>query len=353
MKVAFVLNSISGGGIARVVTNYANRLSNEGIEVELILMHRKNHLYAVHKDIQIIENPVLRDNSSKLKYTINSVKFLRSTIRKGKYSRIVVNGEWLNAFVFLALIGIKTGELYFFDHSNPNRPNQSPMKLADKFTYNRVDGVLVLSQDAKQKVVNTFKVKNVSVLDNPIEFKDKSELNDSKDIVICMGRLSEEKGQDVLIRAFSKLETSWKLHFLGDGDFKDDLIQLSKELGIEQKVEFLGNQQNIQHFLSRAKIYVMPSHTENFPMALLESMSLGLPVVATNCMPWRGNEDFITHGENGLKVKVNDPDEMAQAIGQLIESKDKRDFFAAKSLEIRDRFNILHSVKKFKEAINL
>ena len=80
---------------------------------------------------------------------------------------------------------------------------------------------------------------------------------------------------------------------------KDELTVLAKQLSVEDNVVFLGNQTKIIDYLSIAEIYVMPSKTENFPMALLEVMSLGLPCVVTDCMPWRGEDDFIINNKKG------------------------------------------------------
>lgn len=338
-KIAFVLNGINGGGIDRVVTTFANELARIGkYEVFLILLHKRPHFFAVSAAVKIIENEVLRSENSKWSYTLNTMGFIRKTVKRIQPDRIISNGEWLNSFVYLSVLGLNY-PVYFADHSNPERKGQSPFPLLDKMVYPRVKGVLVLSEAAKLKIQDNYGQKNVFIIDNPVSFPVVKHV-EKENVIISMGRLSPEKGQDVLLRAFALVRTNWKLHLLGDGQIRPALEQLADELKIQDRVVFLGLQQDIAFHLSSAKVYVMPSHTENFPMALIEAMAAGLACVATNCMPWRGTDDFITNGENGIKVAVNDHEELAAGIQQLIEDEDLRFRMAQKALEIKDRFNL-------------
>ena len=351
-KIVFVLNSISGGGIDRVVTTFANELAKHKLyDVILILLHKKTHFFRVHPDVKIIENDRLRSGGSKWSYTINTIAFLRKTMRKLKPDRVISNGEWLNSFVYLSLTGLKY-PVYFADHSNPERKGQSPFPRLDRMIYPRVNGVLVLSEAAKQKIQNEFGQKNVFIVDNPISFPVVQTVK-KEDIIITMGRLSPEKGQDVLIRAFALIRGDWKLHLLGDGYTRPSLEKLVNELGLADRVVFLGLQQDIALHLSKAKIYAMPSHTENFPMALIEAMAVGLPCVVTDCMPWRADDDFIINGKNGIKVPVADHIKLAEGIDKLIENADLRGRLGNKALEIRERYNLKNIVDNLIKSLAL
>lgn len=356
MKIGFVLNRINGGGIGRVVSTYANLIAdNTEHEVHLILLHKKDHLYKLSPKIKVIENDSNRASLNKFSYTLDTYKFLRKNFSRNVYDRLIVSGEWINSFAYFATIFTQQKNIYFFDHSNPLRDGQSPFLFADKIAYQKVEGVLVLSEAARLKVLKKFpNVSNTVIVENPVLFLDKNEKIESKNIIISMGRLSSEKGQDILIKAFAKSDNKdWELHFLGDGPLKAELIELAEKLNITEKVVFLGNQKNIADFLSTAKIYVMPSKTENFPMALLEVMSLGLPCIVTDCMPWRGDEDFIINNANGIKVPVDGVDEMAMALSRLINNDEERSFFSKKSLEIRERLNLNKTLEAFSKAIKI
>ena len=349
-KIVFVLNTLGGGGIARVVTTLANQIAMQGsYEVYLLVMHKRKRLYEVHDEVKVIEHSAERNQIGKARYILNSVLFIRRSVRQIGTCTVVANGEWLNSFVYLSLMGLGR-KVFFADHSNPERAHQSPFAWVDRLVYPRVNGVLVLSEAAKRKVREQYGQHRVLKLDNPVLFPEL--LNTPrKPVVLCMGRLSPEKGQDILIKAFARTKNDWKLWFLGDGPFREELELLVKKEGIEERVVFLGMQQDTAHYLNQAGLYVMPSLTENFPMALIEAMSLGLPCIASDCMQWRGSADFLQHNINGLKVPVSDYEALAAAIDLLVEDEKLRDYFGVKAKEIRLQFDLDKTVNHFIEYI--
>ncbi len=350
-KIVFVLNNIAGGGIARVVTTFANQIAELGThQVYLVVMHKKPSLYALHPSINIIENQATRKSGGKISYIIQSVLFIRKAIKSIGKCTVIVNGEWLNAFVYLCLKGL-VNKIYLADHSNPQRSGQSPFPWMDKYVYPRASGVLVLSEAAKQKVAQQYRQKNILLLDNPVTFPKQLAIPKQK-VIICMGRLSAEKGQHILVQAFAKAKNDWQLWFLGDGPSKAELQRLAQDLGIEKRIVFLGMQQDTAHYLNQASIYVMPSLTENFPMALIEAMALGLPCVATDCMPWRKNEDFIIDGINGLKVPVSNAEALANAIDRLVFEEQLRENLGKNAEKIKQQFDLERTVNKFMEYIS-
>jgi GalNAc-alpha-(1->4)-GalNAc-alpha-(1->3)-diNAcBac-PP-undecaprenol alpha-1,4-N-acetyl-D-galactosaminyltransferase len=354
IKIAFILNSLSGGGIESVVTTYANELvKDDRFDINLILLHKKDHFFIVDNRINIIENDASRDISSKLKYTVRTIFFLRNALKTIQNDRVIVNGEWINTFTFLSTIGIKK-RIYLADHSNPVRPKQTPFKIFDKFAYKNADGVLVLSEAAKSKVYTKYKQRNIIVLDNPVKLIKIDKSIEKENIIIAVGRLSKEKGQDVLLKAFSLLTNrTWQLYFLGEGEFRANLEALAMTLKIESRIHFLGNRLDLDFYFSKAKIFVMPSHTENFPIALIEAMSAGLACIITDCIYWRGEDQFIISRINGLKVPVNDPNSMAKAIDEVIESEELRLELGNEALKIRERFAKDRIVLAFQKAIDI
>jgi glycosyltransferase involved in cell wall biosynthesis len=103
--------------------------------------------------------------------------------------------------------------------------------------------------------------------------------------VITSGRLTAVKGQWHLIRAFAEAskEVPCRLVILGTGELERDLRKLVKDLGIEDQVYFMGWQDNPFKFMSRARVFVLSSLSEAFPLVLLEAMACGLPVVSADC----------------------------------------------------------------------
>lgn len=141
-----------------------------------------------------------------------------------------------------------------------------------------------------------------------------TEENKRGQTVVCVSRLTYEKGIDVLLQAWHLVHKQMplaRLILVGDGSLRSQLACMAWELDIAGSVEFAGEQSDIPAQLHRGSIGVLPSRHEGMPNALLEAMACGLPCVATRVS---GSEDIIQHGTNGLLVELEDYQAMAQAL---------------------------------------
>jgi glycosyltransferase involved in cell wall biosynthesis len=154
--------------------------------------------------------------------------------------------------------------------------------------------------------------------------------------VVTTSRLSEEKGLDVLLKAWAEViryEKGLKLTIIGHGPLESELKILSQSLGIEKSVEFTGMIENVEAYLKNAELFVLSSRSEGMPNALLEAMSYGIPCIATNVGgngELLGGEDKeIRLGEyviakNGLLVNPDDVKGLSEAILYLLRHKEER-----------------------------
>src|SRR5690606_26415369 len=104
-----------------------------------------------------------------------------------------------------------------------------------------------------------------------------------KKTVISVGSINRQKGHLGLIRSFASIAISCpdlELVILGDGDLRGQCESLAEELGVRERVHFLGFRENPFPYIARSDIFVLPSVSEGFPLALLEAMSCGKPVIA-------------------------------------------------------------------------
>ena len=130
-----------------------------------------------------------------------------------------------------------------------------------------------------------------------------------------VGRLHEQKGHQYLLKAFAKVADRSRLLIIGDGDLKDELIQLADNLQISDRVLFLGARSDVHEFLSAIDIFVMPSLWEGQPIALLEALAIGKPCIVSAV---DGIPEIITNGINGLLVSPHNIEQLAQAMNQAI-----------------------------------
>ena len=154
--------------------------------------------------------------------------------------------------------------------------------------------------------------------------------------VVTTSRLSEEKGVDVLLKAWAEViryEKELKLTIIGHGPLESELKILSQSLGIEKSVEFTGMVENVEAYLRNAELFVLPSRSEGMSNALLEAMSYGIPCIATNV---GGNGELLGADDkkissegyliarNGLLVNPDDLKGLSEALLYLLRHKEER-----------------------------
>ncbi|MDP8962201.1 MAG: glycosyltransferase, partial [Actinomycetota bacterium] len=111
------------------------------------------------------------------------------------------------------------------------------------------------------------------------------------------------------------------LLMVGDGEEHDALKRQSVRLGIGDRVHITGWTDDVHHFLAQSDIFVLPSRSEGFPLAIVEAMLAGLPVVASRV---GGVPEAVRNGETGLLVPKDDPDRLATALQRLIDDPELR-----------------------------
>lgn len=172
--------------------------------------------------------------------------------------------------------------------------------------------------------------------------------------LLFLGWVKDYKGIFDLLEALNKIKhqtPNLVVNICGNGDDYVNAVELSKEFGIDEITNFLGwiNHKDKIEQLNKADIYVIPSHFEGFPNALLEAMSCGLPVVATNV---GAISTAIDNNQNGILINPKAPEELAKAILSLYENDmlRKKLGFAAR-LSVEENFSKQYAIKKFKNIL--
>jgi glycosyltransferase involved in cell wall biosynthesis len=139
--------------------------------------------------------------------------------------------------------------------------------------------------------------------------------------LLFLGRLSREKGLDVLLEALHlRVFSHLKLTVVGEGPERHSLEETMRTYGLENQVYFEGFKQDIKPYLEEADALVMPSRTEGMPMALLEAAVSGIPVIATKV---GGIPEIVIHNQNGLLVTPENPAQLADAIENMVKELER------------------------------
>jgi len=165
--------------------------------------------------------------------------------------------------------------------------------------------------------------------------------------IICIGRLSPEKGHYILLEALADLKTcvvSNQLILIGEGKQHSALAERSAQPDLAGRVNILGTRSDIPEQLAKADIFVLPSDWEGVSMALLEAMAAGLPVVATAV---GGTPEVVVDGKTGFLVPPHDSGRLADALSRLLLDPDLRQRMGQAGRERAfEQFNILHTVQQ-------
>ncbi|HHY94304.1 MAG TPA: glycosyltransferase [Firmicutes bacterium] len=174
-------------------------------------------------------------------------------------------------------------------------------------------------------------------------------------VILSVGRLVSYKGHAVLVEAVAKLVHSHKLAVrlvvVGDGPERDYLEGLATKKGLSNSVTFTGyvpQGEQLWSIYSRASVYVQPSLTESFGMAVLEAMCFGLPVVASAV---GGLQDLVVHGVTGFLVPPGDVDALEIRLGTLLASPGLRSKLGEAAKVFASRYKVEGETEKLGEAM--
>lgn len=210
--------------------------------------------------------------------------------------------------------------------------NQEDYKRAKKFKAGKVYYVPGVGIDLEK--FNVGKIDKV---------KKREEIGVKSDafMLLSVGELVPNKNHEVVIRALSDLKKQNKLDAIeyvicGQGVYEKDLKKLAEELNVIDRVHFLGYRCDIYEICNSADLFVFMSHREGLPVALMEAMACGLPIICSNT---RGNTDLIEDSVTGL-ISKNTPEELADNIEKMYDNCNLRKRFVVKSLNKINEFDI-------------
>lgn len=224
-------------------------------------------------------------------------------------------------------------------------------KPAVTFSINKSDYVTSVSQSLKEDTLKLFNIKNeIQVIPNFIELdkikkEDKSPCqrsvmaNDEERIITHISNFRKVKRIPDIIAIFNKIqkEIPAKLMMVGEGPEKEKAEQLCRELGIQDKVIFFGNSNEIDTILCQTDLFLLPSKTESFGLVALEAMACGVPVISSNA---GGLPEVNKDGFSGYLSEVGDVDGMANNALKILKNQTDLDQFKKNALITALQFDI-------------
>ena len=231
-------------------------------------------------------------------------------------------------------------------------------KPAVEFSINHSDAVTTVSNSLKEDTLRLFNIrKNIEVIYNFIDFEKQDSLTDKEcmrdtlansdeKILAHVSNLRPVKRVLDVIRIFHKVqkEIPSKLIMVGDGPDKEKADLLAKELGVKDKILFLGKSDEIRKILCLTDLFLLPSETESFGLAALEAMAAHTPVISSNT---GGLSEVNIQGVTGFLSDVGDVDDMAKNAIFLLSDAERLDQFKKQAFEGAHKFSIESILPKY------
>lgn len=284
------------------------------------------------------------------KFDFSAIKEIRSNIKHIKPNIIHVHGTRAGALGRLAAIGLKapviyTEHLWTKDyHLSSHLENIfqiTGMWFLDMFTNLNI----AVSQAVKDFLISSqiSRPEKIKVIYNAVKPASKKAKIFAGDEVILgtVGTLNQQKGIQHLIRAIPKIIQEFpkvKLIIVGEGVYKDHLKDLVKTLKLEKSITLIGFAKEVEDEMMKFDIYVQPSISESFGLAIIQAMSLGLPIVATST---GGIPEVVTTGKSGILVEAGKPEALSSAILTLLRDHPKaKEMGKLAAEEVKIKFNL-------------
>lgn len=349
IRLLFLLPSLAGGGAERCALNILKLLPRDTYSAYLgVIKVAGPFLGEVPADVKLVEfSPQVGRLVRKLpipagKGFLVTAMQLREVINYIK-PEIVLS--------FMPEMSLPTFLVRCFNASHPftwivSEQNATRIKLEQvieskvkrlilsqgiKRAYSAADHIKTISEGLKRDLVEHFQIpsKNIVSIYNPVDVSQVQQRAHEpisfawpkEKVILGVGKLTKQKGFDILIQAFAKIrpQVAAKLVILGRGEEKEQLIALAHQLGVADQVVFPGFVDNPWACMARADVFVLSSRWEGFANVIVEAMASGTAVIATKCD--HGPGEIITQGKNGLLVPVGDVETLAGTISKVLEDQ--------------------------------
>ncbi|MCA1369671.1 glycosyltransferase family 4 protein [Bradyrhizobium sp. BRP14] len=335
-RITIVIAGLGAGGTEHVVNILSNHWNALGCTVTIITLEPPDAqpYYNFDPKIAVVRLGVPPRRASKMHsgfLVFQRFQRLRTAIRHSRPDLVLSFLTRTNVLTLLATVGLAVPVII----SERNNPALQPVgafwKWLQAILYPRAFGFVTMTQGALDHF--SPKIRRIGrVIANPVDLPTDWRDRRGKNILAAVGRLTRQKGFDLLLEAFSKIASTypeWQLVIWGEGDERRSLEALRDALGLQKRVDMPGVTERPGLWIETADVFVLSSRYEGWGIVLLEAMAAGLPVVSFEC-EW-GPSVMITHESDGILVPSEDVEALAKALDRVLADRELRERLGARA----------------------
>jgi glycosyltransferase involved in cell wall biosynthesis len=318
-KIAFVITGLTYGGAETQLLNMSVALSKKNIQCLVISMIPIEGGLAprfLNSGIELVSLDMQRG-----KVKLSSMFKYRRIIKN--FDPDVIHSHMIHANIFTRLANLRLG-IPLFNTAHNVYEGGKLLEMLYRFTYPLCDYMTQVSDEGLQRYLanGLAKADNACVMKNAIQakgnvvvskIKTQLALNDTEFLFITVGRLETVKNHELLIKAFSQVESAHCL-IVGVGPLELQLKKFATQQGVGDRIHFLGKRDDIYNLMQAADAFILSSNYEGLPITILEALESRLPVISTNV---GAISESIDH-KNGLLVPAKNLLQLVLAIKTLI-----------------------------------
>ena len=341
MHIAFLIPTLSAGGAERVATLLCNYWAERGHRIDLLTFEQPGTepFFAV-QGVTLHRLDCMNESGGlAATFLANSKRMLRlrSFLKRCRPDVIVTFMTEANVAALSASLGLGIPVVV----SERNQPERRGLlrshRLARRVSYPFATAIVVQTSAIAAWMRTRFRVP-VLVFPNPVSAmgngvakpRDRCEATQ----ICAVGRLTEQKGFDLLIESFARVagkHHDCRVAIYGEGPLRADLEAKIAQHDLQGRVKLQGLTKDIRKALSESSLFVLPSRYEGYPNALIEALAAGLPVIAADCPG--GIAEILDRGRYGMLVPAENVSALTEALDTLLSDETLREAFAIRAHE--------------------
>ena len=340
------MSSLAGGGAERSSGLLSIMLYDAGFDVHVVSV--LNNIDFPYKG-ELLNLGLLKDKDNSAFGRWNRLRVFKTYLKENKFDYVIDNRTrigFAKEFIISKFLYTPRQTIYCVRNFKVDL-YINPKRFLSKFLYGNAYKMVGVSNGISERLIKEYGFNNTIVIHNPVDKRSNiiKETEDEflKEYILFFGRLDDEhKNVSLLIEGYAGSllpEKGVKLKILGAGPDLQKLKLKAEEFGLSKHIQFLPYLVNPTEVITHALFTVLTSRYEGFPRSILESLSLGVPVVSVDCKS--GPNEIIKNDVNGILVENHNPIKLADAIKRLYENKE---------LYLNCKNNSKSSVVNFSEA---